>query len=564
MLRRAILCCLVSLGAFAQQPGIAPPKAAGEFQISGTVVDSAGGQPLSNTRVAIAPVSQRDAFTTVVTGDDGRFFFPSLAPGKYTLTAQRRGYLTQAFNQHEQFSSSIAVGPDLESGNLVFRLTRECAISGTVIDEHGDPLRDAQVTLFQSALSGGSKAIRQRAVAITDNEGSYRFAHLQSGRYFIAVAGEPWYAQRPTPPNNANTFVADGNNLNVSSVGVSAGKPEPVPAAEEPPSPLDVAYPVTFYSGVTDAASASAIVLGSGGTVSADVTLHPVPALHIRVVAGNSDPEQQFYGVLQERVFGGVFIHVRTQSVAIAPGVMEMQGVAPGHYIMKTNGWSGSQFQPGQEREVDVTGNGELDTTRSSSFAPFTATFHFEAAAPARTQAFIQLRDKKSARFFGGRFNDKNEAEIQEGVAPGSYEVSFQTNQDVFIKSLSATGGRVTGRTLDIKGSGPVKLSLVVAQGEGTVRGTALREDKPIAGVMVLLAPADPANNQALFRRDQSDSDGTFTLANVVPGRYTVLAIQDGWDLEWTNPEVLKKFMAQGEPVVVETRGKYSVKVKVQ
>jgi len=36
-----------------------------------------------------------------------------------------------------------------------------------------------------------------------------------------------------------------------------------------------------------------------------------------------------------------------------------------------------------------------------------------------------------------------------------------------------------------------------------------------------------------LVRRDQSDSDGIFTLHSVVAGQYTVVAISDGWDLEW-------------------------------
>ena len=104
----------------------------------------------------------------------------------------------------------------------------------------------------------------------------------------------------------------------------------------------------------------------------------------------------------------------------------------------------------------------------------------------------------------------------------------------------------------------------MAAEGEGEVRGVALRDSKEIAGAMVVLVPADPANNQVLFRRDQSDSDGTFFLGNIVPGTYTLLAIQDGWELEWAKPEVLQRFMAQGETVIVAARGKYSVKVKVQ
>jgi hypothetical protein len=558
---------MVLLGTLAQPQGAAPPKQAGEFQISGTVVDANGGQPLVNARVAIAPVSQRDAFITVITGDDGRFLFSSLVAGKYTLTAQRRGYLTQAFNQHEQYSSSIAAGLGLESGNLVFRLPRECVISGSVIDDRGDPVREAQVTLFQSMFIGGSRSVRPRTSTATDSEGFYRFAHLPAGRYFIAVSGEPWYAQRPTPNAGMRLNSADGSSLNVD-VGSPAGSgpvnEQAAPAAEEPPSPLDVAYPITFYPGVTGAVAASAIALDKGEKVSADLILHAVPAMHIRIATGNTDETHQSYGTLEQRFFDGASMSVRTQTISIAPGVMELVGVAPGHYTLKTDGWNDGHMQPGQEREIDVSGSGELDTSHDRSLASFKGTVSLEAGASMPAQAFIVLRDKKSGRVVSDRFNAKNEVEISQGVAAGSYEVSLQTNQDVYIKSLSATGARATGRTLDIKGSSPVKVNMVVAKGEGTVRGTAMQGDKPFAGAMIVLVPADAADNQVLFRRDQSDSDGTFTLANVVPGRYTVLAINNGWELEWAKPEVLKKFMALGEGVIVEARGNYSVKVKVQ
>jgi hypothetical protein len=192
-----------------------------------------------------------------------------------------------------------------------------------------------------------------------------------------------------------------------------------------------------------------------------------------------------------------------------------------------------------------------------------TATVHFESLAPAG-QMSILLRAKKSTQVFNERVDAKGEAEFKQGgVPPGTYEISLQ-GQGPFIKSISATGARVTGRTLEIKDGGPVKLVLETALGEGTITGTALRGDKPVAGAMVVLVPNDPGNNLVLFRRDQSDSDGTFLLANAVPGHYTVVAIEDGWDLEWGNPDVLNKFMPQGEVVVVERHGKYSVKVKVQ
>jgi hypothetical protein len=81
---------------------------------------------------------------------------------------------------------------------------------------------------------------------------------------------------------------------------------------------------------------------------------------------------------------------------------------------------------------------------------------------------------------------------------------------------------------------------------------------------MVMLVPADPANNRVLFRRDQSDSDGTFTLANVVPGKYSVIALQNGWNLEWSNPAVLEPYMKDAQPLFIDTPHTYDIKVKAQ
>lgn len=81
---------------------------------------------------------------------------------------------------------------------------------------------------------------------------------------------------------------------------------------------------------------------------------------------------------------------------------------------------------------------------------------------------------------------------------------------------------------------------------------------------MIVLAPLDLKSNPALFRRDQSDSDGSFALNFVVPGRYTLMAIEDGWDLEWGDPIVLQKYTAGGESVQIAPNRKTEISVKVQ
>src|SRR5262249_4124178 len=156
-----LLMMIATLNSVAQQKRQTADTLGG-FQISGTLLDANSGQVIIHARVAIAPVTKRNDLTTVITGEDGGFSFSNLMPGKYGLTAQARGYLFQSFNQHDGFSSSIAVGAGLDSSNLIFRLPPEGMISGAVIDEGGEPVRDAQVTLYSTGLTAGVAAVLQR------------------------------------------------------------------------------------------------------------------------------------------------------------------------------------------------------------------------------------------------------------------------------------------------------------------------------------------------------------------------------------------------------------------
>jgi hypothetical protein len=92
---------------------------------------------------------------------------------------------------------------------------------------------------------------------------------------------------------------------------------------------------------------------------------------------------------------------------------------------------------------------------------------------------------------------------------------------------------------------------VTVSEGATDVRGFARKDGKGMAGIMVVLVPKDLTALQGLVRRDQSDSDGSFSLNNVVPGQYTVVAIEDGWELDWERPEVISRYLPGGIPVTV-------------
>jgi protocatechuate 3,4-dioxygenase beta subunit len=553
MFVRVIAVLLLVAGAFGQQ------AITGGFEISGMVADAASGQPLDLVTVAVAPVTNRLSFKLVRTGKDGQFLFQGLAKGKYTLTAQRRGYLTQSFDQHAQYSTSIAVGPGLDAHRLVFRLRTESSIEGRIVDEAGEPVRKAQVGLFQATTAGDVQTIARRLAGLSDDEGKYHFGHLPPGQYWISVSAEPWYAQHTAP----------GGLMQLKGGAADAASAQqPIGAAQ---SPLDVVYPTVFYPGVADAASAGAIELKPGEKFEGDFVLQPVPAVHVRLTVGGPDSKTHYSANLRQRVAGVQFTDTSVTTSEVSPGVIEISGLAPGRYVMNTNTWTETQGTSvslsGSEKEITIGATGNVELAAEPQKAPVNGTVTFDSEEKDKkfpANAFIYLRNRKTGQSLYAALSDKGEFELKPGVPAGEWDVTVSNIRDAFVSSVSATGAKVTGQTMQITGKTAVTASVAITRGVGIVEGTALLDGKLLAGAMIVLLPDDPGHNSGRFRRDQSDSDGTFTLSSVVPGKYTVLAIQNGWELDFHDPSVLKMYMAQGIAVQVAANGKYNIKVKIQ
>jgi hypothetical protein len=545
--------CVPGLAAQQPAPSTSAPASL-QFEISGRVVDAGSGAPVAHAVAAIAPVTKRDDVHTMVTDGDGQFRFTDLPAGKYALTAQRRGYITESYEQHDQYSTSIAVGPDLDSTGLVFRVHPDGAIYGKVTDDHNEPVANAQVLIFRNGVTGGKQGTDlQRRLSTTD-EGLYHFSHVPPGKYYLVVSASPWYAHG-SPYNR------------IVQIRAAAGNQTAQPAAsenQEGRSPLDVAYPITFYSGALDLAVATPIVLPAGGRFLADITLQPVPALHIRVSVGEPAKDRQFSANLTHLVADNVTIGMDYLTfTAIDNNTVELSGVAPGRYNLDLNTQrNGVSSQ--STRAIDLTHNTTLEQDEAPLSASVSGVAGFDDGSSQPGGGVVQLRNQKTRQVVAGQISAQGEFELKPAVPAGSYDVAVLSMPNAVLKSMAATGAKVSGQTITIAGPAPVKMAVMLTKGLGRIDGRALRDDKPGAGVMIVLVPQDPANNSTLFRRDQSDSDGSFSLASVVPGKYTVLAIENGWELEWASPQVLKPYFAQGESLQVEANGKYQVKLKVQ
>jgi Carboxypeptidase regulatory-like domain len=114
------------------------------FRITGRVVNSMTSAPVAGAYVVIAAASSSNLNRTVRAGADGSFVLTQIPAGHYVLMARRKGYVEQMYLQHEQFTTAIVVGPNLDSESLVFPLAPEGVISGEVTDEAGEPIQSAR------------------------------------------------------------------------------------------------------------------------------------------------------------------------------------------------------------------------------------------------------------------------------------------------------------------------------------------------------------------------------------------------------------------------------------
>lgn len=563
-----ILCMMVLVaGLSAQQAPAAPASPAGTpqssapgqqgFRISGIAVNSLTGQPLAGASVAIAPLAQgseRDVTKSVVTAADGRFAFSPLRQGKYSLMAMARGFSLQYFDHHDVYATAIAVGPGLDSEHLVFRLQPDTSIEGVVTDENNDPVQYAMVRLFQTSTEGGEQKTRPVRGAQTDDQGHYLIGHLAPGAYYLVVSARPWYAQNVRPPRGLNSSSAYAEDV------------------QQEDAALDVTYPLTFYPDATDSANASPIQLAAGARETADVVMRAVPSLHLRI---HTPPSSQgavigrmIFPRVSQRIFDGYIDSMfNAPDSWIAPGVLEISGLAPGHYVIELSPSSGINDKGNGKawyREIDLTGDADINAAEGAGFVTVTGTILFENSRVPK-HAFIELINPETGERFNSSISTGGEFDFNsDDVRPGRYAIQLVGGESFYLKKLVATGAKVAGRAIEIGSPGNVHLAIIASRGEAQVEGTVIREGQPFSGAMVVLVPQDPGNNAPLFRRDQSDSDGTFTLSHVAPGQYTVIALANGWDLEWANPTVLQPYLKGGQTVQVPPDGKLNVKVSVE
>ena len=179
--------------------------------------------------------------------------------------------------------------------------------------------------------------------------------------------------------------------------------------------------------------------------------------------------------------------------------------------------------------------------------------------------SYIRFFNRETNEGFGGPVSLKGEFEITQSITGTfEYEVAVINPHGSIVQRVTATGDKVVGRTLVLPRSGTVDLTVTMSEQAARIDGTVLRNGKGMSQAMVVLVPESLQGNADLIRRDQSDSDGTFSLYKVLAGRYRVVAIANGWDLDRQNPAILQPYLEHSEPIEITSARTYKISVTAQ
>jgi Carboxypeptidase regulatory-like domain len=519
-----------------------------QFRVSGTVVSEGSQQPIRYAKVALQSDQQEDRRKVLMTGPDGRFTFTDVGAGKYALYAEAPGFAPQALYEHEGFSSAVIVGAGKETERIIFPLPKSAVIRGTVVDEAGEAVRNAQVTLFRKTTLNGTEAVRMVNMKVTDDRGVYQFRNLHSGAYFVAVTARPWYAQQ---------WRFGGPNTDV----------QPTPEMQA----LDVVYPITFYGGATDDAAARPIQLHAGARFDADMTLFPTHGIHVRV-RGTSG-ENGVSVTVRRRIFGGWRVPEGSGMSKSDNGDWWINSLSPGKYLVQLQ-----QFQPGQFSVhrggvggsrlmvVDITGDTEIDASQSLQPAVVNGVVQLDGAstnAGRISRRMLLFREDNNEARFAVQLDDNGHFKEPVEVAPGRYNLMVAGPGQYVVENVVASGAaKVDGEELEFT-SGPASVAVLASNQLADIHGVVHEGGRPLAGTMVMLLPADSSDKQRI-RRDQSDYDGSFNLMRVPAGKYRLIAIKNAWDEAWADPDFLAPYLKNAVAVEVGAKPVAGLNVNAQ
>jgi hypothetical protein len=255
--------------------------------------------------------------------------------------------------------------------------------------------------------------------------------------------------------------------------------------------------------------------------------------------------------ILETRVFDA------TESAGFSmqgsSGTYELTGLPAGRYTLRFQGSRPGEHGDASEIELKKDGQ-ELDSSPGEPLSELKLSIKIAGQEKLPDRLFVALRDSRLRTVRFDQVDPQGEVRF-EALAAGKYViVAGSQNTAYSVVQTISQGIASSGNSVSVTPGSSGATSVLLVGGTATVEGFVKRGAKAAPGMMVVLVPENPEANLELFRRDQSDLDGSFVLRGVVPGKYTVIAIEDGWTVDWSRPAVLARYTPRGQTLGLPQR----------
>jgi hypothetical protein len=541
--------------------------------LSGVVTtDATPAQPLRRVLITVTGAELQGS-RQAVTDDTGAFAVSDLPPGRYSIVADKPGYVkTYLGSKRAGYPPGSPV--DVVAGRpvtVVIRMPHGAAIAGTVRDQFGAPMASAQLVVKRPIVVNGRRQMLDVANvpvvrATTDDQGRYRFYGLPPGEYSV-FCFSMYSGVRETTPAEIDSAVRD----------VQAPAPAPGRVTAPPPDPRPVTVVAGYLPGVPEADGAQILTLAAGEErLGADFTTRMVRVARVSGISLGPDGGPATNALI-------AVVNAGDRTLSISPG-----GIRPG----ADGKFSVAALQPGRWALVGRAGNNgapESDPLLLSGEVEFVVgeqdvtgvVLQFDrgvtvsgkivappgATLPDVTKARLTLANVDGLAAFGfapppalvqadGTFRFAS-------IGPGKWRLAGAWPNGWSLRSAMLNGHDTLDVPFEVSAGQAVSgLEVMITNHPAEIAGT-LRDaqGRPTSAYSMLAFSTDRSFWSTAPRRVSGavrlSSDGKYRIVGLPPGEYYLSAISDFEPVQLSDAAFLESLVGQALRVTLlegETR----------